>query len=249
MSQSNTRSYSAQEFARLAGVTVRALHHYDRLGLLTPVRTAARHRRYTDADLPALEQIVVLKFIGIPLRQIRSLRRQGAMRFVDALRAQRGTLVRKRELLDRAIAAIARLERAVGAGGAVETAIFRQINEVIQMQDNPESVKQQYDDLMAQKVSRLQEMSATDRAGLRSDWAALVEDIRAVLPGDPSSDAARALGVRWQGLLGALMGQPVSSDLLAVHQSQPWSPAMASFVDEPVWTFMQEVFRRQASRA
>lgn len=32
----NTTLYKIQEFAQLAGVTVRALHHYDRLGLLKP---------------------------------------------------------------------------------------------------------------------------------------------------------------------------------------------------------------------
>ena len=35
------KSYQVQEFAELAGVTVRALHHYDRLGLLKPRRTDA----------------------------------------------------------------------------------------------------------------------------------------------------------------------------------------------------------------
>jgi DNA-binding transcriptional MerR regulator len=61
-----TRSiYQANEFAELAGVTVRALHHYDRLGLLKPSgRTNSGYRLYTDRDLVRLEQIVVLKFLG-----------------------------------------------------------------------------------------------------------------------------------------------------------------------------------------
>jgi DNA-binding transcriptional MerR regulator len=50
--------YRVRAFAELAGVTVRALHHYDRLGLLKPRRTAAGYRVYTTADLPTLEQIV-----------------------------------------------------------------------------------------------------------------------------------------------------------------------------------------------
>jgi DNA-binding transcriptional MerR regulator len=68
-----SRTYQPHEFARRAGVTVRALHHYDRLGLLEPSgRTSAGYRLYSDRDLVRLEQIVSLKFIGFPLNQISS---------------------------------------------------------------------------------------------------------------------------------------------------------------------------------
>ena len=44
------------EVAHLASVSVRALHHYDELGLLTPsVRTEAGYRLYSDADLACLQ--------------------------------------------------------------------------------------------------------------------------------------------------------------------------------------------------
>ena len=59
--------YKIHEFAKLAGVTVKALHHYDRLELLQPGRTEAGYRVYCDRDLETLEQIVALKFLGIPL--------------------------------------------------------------------------------------------------------------------------------------------------------------------------------------
>ena len=69
----SSRSYRVHEFAELAGVTVKALHHYDRLGLLTPRRTEAGYRVYAERDLVRLEQIVALKFLGLPLRQIKAL--------------------------------------------------------------------------------------------------------------------------------------------------------------------------------
>jgi len=54
------RVYRIREFAAMAGVTVRALHHYDRLGLLKPTgRSASGYRLYGDCDLVRLEQIVV----------------------------------------------------------------------------------------------------------------------------------------------------------------------------------------------
>jgi DNA-binding transcriptional MerR regulator len=39
--------YSTSAFARLAGVTVKMLRHYERIGLLTPKRTGSRYRRYS----------------------------------------------------------------------------------------------------------------------------------------------------------------------------------------------------------
>ena len=74
-------SYKVQAFADLAGVTVRALHHYDRLALLRPVRTRAGYRMYGARDLERLEQIVALKCLGVPLKQIKTVLdrdRQGA---------------------------------------------------------------------------------------------------------------------------------------------------------------------------
>ena len=87
-------TYRIGEFARLAGVTVRALHHYDRLGLLCPKRGVGGYRVYTIRDLELLEQIVVLKFVGIPLRRIADLLRASPRLLVTHLRAQRGTLER-----------------------------------------------------------------------------------------------------------------------------------------------------------
>ena len=63
--------YRIGELAHAAGVTVRALHHYDRLGLLVPscsARTA--HRLYTAADLQRLYRLLALRELGLPLGEI-----------------------------------------------------------------------------------------------------------------------------------------------------------------------------------
>ncbi len=66
--------FRARDFAERAGVTVRTLHHYDRLGLLKPSRyTQSGHRLYGEGELARLQQIVTLKFIGLPLKQIKEL--------------------------------------------------------------------------------------------------------------------------------------------------------------------------------
>lgn len=62
------------ELARETRLTVRTLHHYDQLGLLSPLsRTSGGHRCYTSGDVRRLHRIVVLRSLGISLEEIGTL--------------------------------------------------------------------------------------------------------------------------------------------------------------------------------
>ncbi len=62
------------ELAQRSGLTVRALHHYDQIGLLAPsARSASGYRLYTAADVARLHAIQALRGLGVPLGQIGSL--------------------------------------------------------------------------------------------------------------------------------------------------------------------------------
>ena len=66
--------YSVGQVAGFAGVTVRTLHHYDEIGLLSPSdRSRAGHRRYDDADLDRLQQILFYRELGFPLDEVATL--------------------------------------------------------------------------------------------------------------------------------------------------------------------------------
>ncbi|GAB3546734.1 DNA-binding transcriptional MerR regulator [Actinopolyspora lacussalsi] len=59
------------EVARLSGVTVRTLHHYDEIGLLSPSgRSTAGHREYSDADLERLRRVLAYRELGFGLTDI-----------------------------------------------------------------------------------------------------------------------------------------------------------------------------------
>jgi len=60
------------ELARRVGVSVRTLHHYDEIGLLSPgARTPAGHRLYGMAEIERLQRIASLRHLGLPLDEIR----------------------------------------------------------------------------------------------------------------------------------------------------------------------------------
>src|SRR5277367_2879046 len=134
----------AQQFAELAGVTVRTLHHYDRLGLLRPRRTEAGYRMYRESDLERLEQIVALKFVGLPLKRIKTLLDRDNLELAEALPRQRLVLEEKRRLIDRAIRAIQDAERTLTKGQRPDAAVLKKIIEVIEMQDNANWSEQYY---------------------------------------------------------------------------------------------------------
>jgi MerR family transcriptional regulator, thiopeptide resistance regulator len=67
----NDGEYPVGAAARLAGVSVRSLHHYDQIGLLTPsARSAAGYRIYTAADLERLRRILFYRALGLALDDI-----------------------------------------------------------------------------------------------------------------------------------------------------------------------------------
>jgi cob(I)alamin adenosyltransferase len=72
--EADTRLWSVGELAEAAGVTVRALHHYDHRALLEPSeRSAGGHRRYSEADVARLYRILALRDLGFGLDEIASL--------------------------------------------------------------------------------------------------------------------------------------------------------------------------------
>ncbi|QNS02480.1 MerR family transcriptional regulator [Streptomyces xanthii] len=92
--------YSIGQLSEAAGVTVRTLHHYDRTGLLSPsTRTPAGYRRYDDADLARLRQILFYRELGFPLDEIAAILADPDAGVLDHLRARRRQLTEQLERL------------------------------------------------------------------------------------------------------------------------------------------------------
>jgi len=101
------RTYLVKEVAELAGVTVRALHHYDEIGLLIPsMRSAAGYRLYSDDDLLRLQQIIIGRELGLSLEAIRGSVDDPRFDRRAALRAQRVELAERAERAAEMIRAI-----------------------------------------------------------------------------------------------------------------------------------------------
>lgn len=189
-------SYKIHEFAELAGVTVKALHHYDRLGLLKPRRTDAGYRVYAEHDLERLQQIVALKFLGLALKQIGAVMDLPAIALPDALQMQRQAIEEKQRLLARALSAITDAEKALRPGEPADPAVLKRLIETIDIQDQLDKMDlaQYFSEGALTKLRQLYER------GIPEEWKDLQRDIAAALGEDPAGEPAQALARRLKEL-------------------------------------------------
>jgi DNA-binding transcriptional MerR regulator len=240
--------YQTQAFAQLAGVTVRALHHYDRLGLLKPRRSPSRYRLYGIRDLERLEQVVALKFLGLSLRQIRKLLDEDRRKLPEALRAQRRALEEKRRRLDLAIGAIRDAERSLRPGRSPDAAVLRKVIEVIEMQQDAGFWKRYYsDEAWARMAHQREQWTPELQAKAEQAWSELFRDVEAALGSDPAGARAQELAARWQALVESFTGgdAAVSAGVKAAWADRPNWPAAtrkqsAQFGNAAVWEFIQK---------
>ena len=220
------RWYQTSEFAELAGVTVRTLHHYDRLGLLKPKkRSAAGYRLYQSKDVERVEQIVALKFLGLPLAEIRTVLGREALSLREALARQRSALLEKRRLLDRALAAIGEAERAAEPGSE----LLRRIIKVIEMQDDSNWMMKYYSpEAQAKIAERGKTFTPEMQAEISQAWKDYYRDLAELKSQeDPDGTKATALAQRHKELLAAFTGNDpqVEAGLRALYKDKANWPA------------------------
>ncbi|HSP18709.1 MAG TPA: MerR family transcriptional regulator, partial [Myxococcaceae bacterium] len=104
--------HTVGELSTIAGVSVRALHHYDAIGLLAPSgRSDAGYRLYSHADVERLQEILVWRQLGFALEHIQAL-------LEDTAHDREAALLRQRELVE------AELERLGATARALDAALF-----------------------------------------------------------------------------------------------------------------------------
>ncbi|HLR42953.1 MAG TPA: MerR family transcriptional regulator [Pseudogracilibacillus sp.] len=96
-----------KEVAELTGVSVRTLHHYDQIGLLSPdTTTDAGYRIYSAENIDMLQQILFFKALGFSLAKIKNIMHDRDFNRLDALQLQKEMLLEKRAQVNQMISMI-----------------------------------------------------------------------------------------------------------------------------------------------
>jgi MerR family transcriptional regulator, thiopeptide resistance regulator len=194
-----------KEFAGEAGVTVRTLQFYDRLGLLKPAALSeGGYRLYGEAELERLEHILALRFVGFNLDQIKELLSGSSRPLVVALRMQRELIAHQKRRLESALAAIDEAEDALSRHQSDAWGTLRTVIEAFKMRNDWDWTKKYYSQEAHERLEdRIQTTPRETIEQGQRDWSALLGDVEeaAAANVDPASETARALAQRWRDLL------------------------------------------------
>lgn len=98
--------FHIKEAAELSGVSIKTLHHYDKIGLLVPVKSENGYRTYSQEDLERLQVILYYKYLGFSLDQIAELLAEEKSNLLPHLTKQLDYLTQERKRLDTLISTL-----------------------------------------------------------------------------------------------------------------------------------------------
>jgi DNA-binding transcriptional MerR regulator len=188
-----TDGYTVGVAAETTGVSVRTLHHYDRIGLVRPSRRSpAGYRLYTDADLSLLQRVVFYRELGLDLADIAEVVADPEITDEGHLRRQRA-LIEERIARCRAMLGLIDRELAARAGGiGLTPAERRKVWGGDRLLDHLDDARRQWGDQpsFAQRQERTARYTEQDWLRLRDELhtihRALVDAMNAgVPPADP----------------------------------------------------------------
>lgn len=190
--------------AKRTGMTVRTLHHYDEIGLLSPSRrTPSGHRLYGEADISRLQQIASLKHLGLPLEEIKQCLARPGYTLVQTLEQQieriQEQIARKVRLRDLVAELRDRLRSA-------EDVSIDDLTRTIEVTMNYE--KYYTPDQIEQLRGRREQLGDARIQEVQQEWTELFAAYaKAMEDGlDPTSDAVRALAHKAAALIQEFTG-------------------------------------------
>lgn len=233
------------ELAARTGLSVRTLHHYDQIGLLTPgLRSASGHRLYGRADLERLQRILSLRHLGFSLEEIAGLldaNDTSALAVVELhLNALKERLERERALLTRLEA----LAAAMREGGSISVEQLLTTIEAMHMSEKYYT-PEQLQTLQARRATLGEEHIRR----VEAEWPRLIAQVRAEMEKgtDPADPAVQALAVRWRELVAEFTGGDpgITASLAQMYREEGPEQASQGTFDRAV---MEYIGRAMAAR-
>ena len=137
-----------KKVSEISGVSVRTLHHYDEIGLLSPKKNENGYRYYSEDDMSFLQMILFYKYLGFPLKQIKDLLKQEDPEILHHLKKQLVLIQKEKQKL---LTLIDTLEKTIESRERKITMSTKEKFKGFAYQDN-EKYKQKAIDLYGKEV-------------------------------------------------------------------------------------------------
>ena len=203
------------ELAKRSGLTVRALHHYDSIGLLTPsARSDSGYRLYNSDDIARLHQVQALRRFGVPLAGIAAFLASPGSQLQAIVGQQIEALTRQIDQAAQLREQLTALQRQIAAGEEPDLSTWLSTLELMTMYDKYFTK----DEL--ERLPMLQQ-----QASGQSEWPGLVVRMRALMDAGvpPADPRAQQLGQHWMTMLERDTGgnPEFRARLIAMHEQEP----------------------------
>jgi DNA-binding transcriptional MerR regulator len=238
------------ELARETGLTVRTLHHYDEIGLLSPsARSEAGYRLYGQADIARLQQIRSLRMLGFALDEIRSLLDGGTL---SPLRVVELHLKRVKEQITAQRALARRLETLASwleADGEPQT---DDVIEAIEVMTMTERVQTYYTPEQLQQLEQRRHAIGDERLQeVEQEWPRLIAEMQAEFEQgtDPASPRVQELAGRWKSLIEEFTGGDpgITASLQRMYEKEPEVRERAG-TDPELMAYVQQAMQIRSSQ-
>jgi DNA-binding transcriptional MerR regulator len=196
--------YRVAEFARLAGITVRTVQFYDRIGLLKPAQTTeGGHRLYRRRDLLRLQQILTLKWMGFKLDQIKELLESPRYDLRTALHMQKAAIDSQIASLQAASDALARgLSAGALEAGLLDSAGVNAVIQAVTLPPEGHWARDFYsDEAWAGITTRGMQYTPEQIAQFTHDWQELIGQFDELRDWPPDSQPVQQLAATMAGYL------------------------------------------------
>jgi MerR family transcriptional regulator, thiopeptide resistance regulator len=190
--------YSVGQVAAFAGVTVRTLHHYDEIGLLSPSeRTGAGYRRYTEPDLDRLQRVLFYRELGFSLEEIATILDEPGSGPMAHLRRQHELLLRRIGRLREMVAAVELAMEAQTMGISLTPQERFEVFGDFDPDEHAQEAEERWGGTEAFEQSRRRTASYTkeDWLGIKEEAGAVLRDFAAAFEAGAPARGERAMDV------------------------------------------------------
>jgi DNA-binding transcriptional MerR regulator len=192
--------YTVNELARLAGVSVRALHYYDELGLLKPkYRNPNGYRQYGEETVARLQQIMFFRELDFSLNEIGKILSQPGFDALEALQAHKVLLSKRARRIHELQATINRTIKNLKGERSMEIKEYYQGFSKGQIEKYREEVRQKWgENTLKDSEERVMDMGKQKFSALQAEGGKIFQTISDNMANGFGSDLVQAQVVKWR---------------------------------------------------
>jgi MerR family transcriptional regulator, thiopeptide resistance regulator len=224
------------ELAKQTGISVRTLHYYDEIGLLSPSgRTDADYRLYAEADIVRLQQIMSLRQLGFSLLEIKECLQSPNFSLHHTIQLY---IARLREQIELSHKLLHRLE-AIASHAATSITV----DDLIQTIEAITMFEKYYTPEQLETLKQRRESFGEERIReFEVEWQELIEKARAEMEkgSDPASESVQTIARRWQELINEFTGgnPGIEQSLNTMYHHEGVEAASRGMGDAALWEYM-----------